>query len=299
MPLFIQNKDNEAYCSKTCMALDCSSVVKSLPIHVTAYRPSFELPNVSPPRHTPRQRFQRRREARSHTVDSLSKGTASNKARFHNEELEESRSSSLVASSQWTGRDSRGILLWTHSVCPGLDEECASPIDTASMSDLDKFLLRPPPFPLTVQNLAPPFVTIPPRHALLNHTSSHYPSLPEDPTAPSTSHDDTSLLTPATDSVITPSGLPQTEHMPSPCPPRLSALINTVCSWIVGPSRVLRASPHGSPHSLSADNCPAVHSNETASCYASPYSDKFVAEAPFSAPDNLLRITASGDSETY
>ena len=268
---FMQNEDNKAYCSKTCMTLDRNMVVQSLPVHMEPYRHSFNVSDTSPSRRTTPNRFQTRRETRARTGDGSSKRSRYTNARFNDDELREESRSSTVVASRWSGRDHEGILVWAHSVLPGLDEECVSPIlDAPSISDLDGFYSRPPPFPLTTQNLAPPFVTIPSRHALLNHTSSHYLSHREDPTAPSTSQDDTSLLSPATDSVITPSAPSRPDAAPSPSSrvPRLGFLVNAVCSLIASPLRAPRVSSEGNPLS---SNSVEGQTGQGAGYYVSPY----------------------------
>lgn len=298
---FVQSNDTEGYCSKTCMVLDRSSVVHPLPVHGTSQRPKFDLPKIAPPQRTSYTRRHTRREARPCTLDSFSKGPAHNSARFRDEELIDSRPG-VHATSRYTGRDRDGILVWAHAVYPGIpghEDECDSLLtESSSMSDLDRFLARPTPFPLTAQNLAPPHVTVnSPRHALLNHTSTHYPPNLEDRTAPSLSLDSTSLLTPATDSVITPSGPSKPDIVSSASPkvnPRLGSLINKVCTWIVSPSRAPRASSEGNPSPPSHGDCVAVHSDETTSCcYVSGYGDKSSAEAvTFVGPPDtrLIRV---------
>ena len=290
----MQCNDIQGYCSKTCMALDRSSVVHALPLHVKSHRPNFDLPSVSLSRRTTHNRCHTRREAQACTSDSYSKGTAYNSARFRDEELT-GLPPRPCATPRYTGRDREGILVWAHAILPGLpghEEECFSPAtETSSMSDFDRFLARPPPFPLTAQNLAPPCVTISPRHALLNHTSTHHPSNAEDRTAPSLSLDDASLLTPATDSVITPSAPSKPDIVSSPQPktnPRLGSLINKVCTWIVSPSRLPRAFIEGNPSPPSHGDivAVAVHSDETESCcYVSRYGDKYSAEAVLSVTE--------------
>jgi len=287
------------------MALDRSSVVHPLPLPLRSHRPNLELPSVSHSRRTDHHKCYTRRETPAHTSYNNPKGTVQSNARFRDEELISSPPNLCVAS-QWTGRDRAGILVWAHSVLPGLpghEEDHVSSTETSSMSDLDRFLSRRHlSFPLTTQNLAPPCVTTFPRHALLNHTSTHHLSNPEDRTAPSLTLDDASLLTPATDSVITPSGPYNLDIVPLPPPkttPGLGSLINKVCTWIVSPSRVPRASAEGNPSPPSRGDRVAVHSDETASCcYVSHYGDKSSAEAVLSLTsptDTRLRVTTLGE----
>ncbi|KAF8582761.1 hypothetical protein K439DRAFT_129315 [Ramaria rubella] len=263
------NGDSEAYCSKACMTLDRNAVVQSLPIHISSRRACFDIPVVSPPRHTSRTSPQTCRvDFRACASDGLSRNSYPNKARFRDDELQDPQLSFITT--RWAGKDREGILVWAQAVFPGLDEASASPtIESSSMPDLDKLLTRSSPFPLTAQNLAPPCVTVAPRHVLLNHTSTHTHSHPEDRTTPSLSQDDTSLLTPATDSVITPS-VPDV----APSKSRMGGLLNKVCAWIAIPARAPRATPEGNPTPPSDGDGLIVHSDETARCASIPHGDK-------------------------
>ncbi|KAF8513486.1 hypothetical protein JB92DRAFT_220438 [Gautieria morchelliformis] len=219
--------DDKIYCSNTCMIMDRRSMISSLPPNTLIYLPSFEVPEVSPRRRTPRTKPLACIETRSRTSDGFSHWAPYNVARFRDEELQEAGPSSIVGS-RWTGSDRQGIRVWARAVCAGLDEDSVSPVIEHSSTD-DRLHTRPP-FPVTAPNLVPPSVTVVPRHALLLHTST-LPSYPEDPRAPSRP-DGASL---ATQSVITFSRSRKTASPKAKA--RLGSLMLKMCSWIVSPPR--------------------------------------------------------------
>lgn len=224
------------------MTLDGHHRSPSLPIQMQR---AFDLPPLPPSRHMTYH------NARPHPLFPSDTLAGTPKARFRDDELHDRRSASLP---KWSGRDREGILVWARAIAPGLDDAYTPPdVDAASMTDavLAAFHFTRPPFPLTSQNLAPPSVTVTPHHVLLNHTSLHSPSHHDEPTVPSLSQDDTSLLTPATGSVITPSA-------PDPNPRASSKPLGHFIhkffySWIAPPSRTPRATPEGLPTFSSAD----------------------------------------------
>ncbi|KAF8518025.1 hypothetical protein BU17DRAFT_91457 [Hysterangium stoloniferum] len=205
--------------------------------------PAISLPNPSPTaRHC--QPLQLKKIYRSERF--------STPAYFHDEELQDLEADAQLTT-QHAHTDREAILLWASAVSPGLDEVPPSPTLSILMSTgLDE---RPCPFPLTAQNLAPPCVTVAPRHISLQTT---FHSRYED-CAPSLSQDDGSVLTPATDSLIAPS-------IPDASAPPTNALIHRVVSkvrsWVAFPSHVHKGKRN--------TDDPLVHSDQTVRVHQLP-----------------------------
>lgn len=234
------------YCSKKCMALD-QSLAHSLPARTSYHcHASFDLPVAAPsPRPASVTQSSQRLppiHRRAHPSDPTQCVT-----RFRDEELQDLHAGAYhVVPSQYLGKDHDGILRWAASVHPGLEEE-DDPIPSPSSSipvDLDK-LTRPPFFPLTAQNLAPPCVTIDPRHisgSILHSfpcSQQQQQQQREPRTAPSLipSQDDASFLTPVSESVNTPSVIPDASSTTSShaAKPLLRRFVNKISSWMAYP----------------------------------------------------------------
>jgi len=247
------------------MVLD-QSLAHSLPARTAYRRASFDLPTLSsrpaPSNTPPSHRLHHRR---AHPSDPTY-----NAIRFRDDELLDLHSDAFVPT-QYTGKGRQGILLWARSVHPGLEEDLlsSSTLDpsTSIPADLDK-LARPPFFPLTAQNLAPPCVTVNPRHLSLDYPFSR--SKVEQRTAPSLiqSQDDSSLLTPATESVNTPS-VPDASPASSYPRPILGRFVSKISSWI-SPTRI----PPEGRSSLPSQDEDLVHSDETLRVHISGYQEK-------------------------
>jgi hypothetical protein len=248
------------------MILDKHPILYSMPIHITLHRPRFEVPSTPPARRPTLTSLDTHRQARAPTSNGVSGWAAYNTARFADEELQESQSSTFVAS-RWTGKDRQGILGWARGVWPGLEADCAPPAIEASSTDPDRRLTRPHPFPVTPPNVAPPCVTMVPRHALLCHTSMHCRPHPVHPTSPSPMQDDNPFLTPV-DSVITPSRPRKTESPKSKL--GVGSLLSKVYSWIASPPRDLHTCPDVDPTPPSAGDCVAAHPDDAPRCSRSP-----------------------------
>lgn len=239
------NEGNDVYCSKQCMALD-QSLAHSLPARTSYHRhASFDLPTAatSPRPASVTQSSQRLPliHRRAHPSDPTQCV-----ARFRDEELQDLHAGAYhVVPSQYLGKDHEGILRWAASVHPGLEEDedddlIPSPSSSIPV-DLDK-LIRPPFLPLTAQNLAPPYVT---RHTsgyILHdfpYSQQQQQQHREPRTAPSLipSQDDASFLTPASESVNTPSVIPDASSTTSShaAKPLLRRFVNKISSWMAYP----------------------------------------------------------------
>lgn len=283
---FSQIEGNDVYCSKQCMVLD-QSLAHSLPARTSYHRrASFDLPPI---RTSPRTEL-----TTSHLQKPLHHRRARpsdpthNVTRFRDEELQDLHAGvyhHIVPSQYSSGKDYKSILRWAASVQPGLEEEeeyTPSPASSIPV-DIDK-LARPPFFPLTAQNLAPPCVTIDPRHIVFHDFPCSKPQRQQQQqrhdrrTAPSLiqSQDDASFLTPASESVNTPSVVPDASSTASShvARPLLGRFVNKISSWISTPAQIPRpmidATPHATEPSPGED---LVHSDETLRVHV-PYQEK-------------------------
>ncbi|KIJ55388.1 hypothetical protein M422DRAFT_23985 [Sphaerobolus stellatus SS14] len=239
--------DGQAYCSKTCMLVDQSSLARSYPFPSYS-RVNFDVPHPPAPRRSSTNQSHRRQQ-RSRASEPIY-----NVARFRDEELE--AHAEAIVLHNWSGKDREGILRWARAVQPGLEEEVSPApymdVQTPAVAELQRVLYRSSPFPLTAQNLAPPCVTVESRHPIL--LSSLHAHL-EDRTAASQSQDDASLLTPATESVAAPSIAEATK-------PLLGRIVHRMRSWMASPTQV-RGSPECIPSPPSEDSAVGHHSDET------------------------------------
>ncbi|GJJ11272.1 hypothetical protein Clacol_005504 [Clathrus columnatus] len=283
----LDNEGSDVYCSKQCRALD-QSLAQSLPTRAPYYRrSSFDLPVViASARPTSTSQPSQKQHRRAHFSDPTY-----NVTRFRDEELQDLHVGACVPS-QYPGKDREGILRWVASIEPGLQEEISSSFvfDPSSSvpSDLDR--LTRPLFPLTAQNLAPPCVTIEPRHTSVFHDFSR--SQHERRTAPSLiqSQDDASFLTPATESVNTPS-VPDASSTASShaARPFLDRFVNKISSWISSPTRIPR--PSNEAHTtLSPEEEQLVHSDDTLRVHV-PYQEK---TSVVQIPQSLVRHKRPG-----
>jgi len=275
----VQTTDGQAYCSKTCQLIDQSSLARSYPIPSYS-RANFDLPVVASPRPASARQSRPRPSRRARTSEPIY-----NNARFADDEL--NLDSDPIVLNRWSGKDRAGIVRWARSVHPGLEEEVSSvpSMDhpTPAVVELQRVLARPSPFPLTTQNLAPPCVTVTPRHLLLTKSSLH--AHLDDRTSASQTQDDASLLTPATESVVTPS-IPDT---PLPADkPFLGRVVHRVYSWMGGSPPAPLPSSEGNI-SPAEDDSGLDHSDDTVLVQTPPH-HKF--SAAVDMPDTPIRRRA-------